>query len=428
MKDLSYYKKLGFENIFSWNQEDLSGFLIWDQVEAFKPRGDLEPDLWKNSKNEFQKYNKYRSFLNIYDKVFEKLWFKNNKKVKKVLFYNTKYPKLILEGKKNFSVGLIATSKKDRLFCLKNFIEYANVNDLYQYIYYYLKERKIDYLHQLVKKTEEKLKALNPDYVVLWIDNFPIERAVVLACKKLGIPTLEIQHGLYHLNLRLTSGKMVDYLLVWGQYFKDLYIKQNIKKPEEIYILGYPYGIRQINKPKLEEKKKYTVYYLGQSYEKFTKEVLGLKLKTLTELNEICRNLNVEFFFRPHPLNNRELLKSKLPEISFTPKQEKIFNTIAKGDIFVAFNSTTLVEAAMRSKITLQLINYPLAADNFEKMGACTKSFQNIGQLREYLQKIIKDPNLNKIKFKFNNYYIETRYNAAQRFAEILNQINNKQL
>ncbi len=437
MKNLSYYKKLGFENAFSWKQEDFSGFLVWDQVEAFKPIGDLRPGILQGAKKMTQKYNKYKFILDFSDRFFQKLWLKNNKKDKKILFQNSKYLKLILESKKHYPIGLMVEGKKDRLFALKNFIGYLNMNDLSQYVYYYLKEKNIDYLYQLVRKTEEKLGVLKPKYVVLWSDVFPIEKAIILVCKKFGIPTLEVQHGTpqSYTSSITTSGKMVDYLLVWGQYFKDLYIRQKIKKPEEIYILGYPYGIYE-SKPrtflgekvrgKSKEKKKCIVYYLDENDEKYSKELLNLKLKTLTELNRICEKLNIEFFCRPHPRGDRELMKSKLPEVRFTPKDEEIFDTIDKGDIFISLYSTSLIEAAMRSKITLQLMNYPMSVDNFEKLGACTKSFQNIEQLSVYLQKIVRASHLSKVKFKFNNYYVETRYNPGQRFVEILNQINNK--
>ena len=29
-RDLSYYSKLGFDNLYSWREEDISQFLIWD--------------------------------------------------------------------------------------------------------------------------------------------------------------------------------------------------------------------------------------------------------------------------------------------------------------------------------------------------------------------------------------------------------------
>ncbi len=425
MKNLSYYNKLGFEDAFSWKQKDSPGFFLLDG--EFKSVESLQLSILQGAKKIMQGYNKYKFALNFYDRFFQKLCFKNNKKGKKILFHSMRYSDLILESKKHYPLGLMIEGKKDRWFSLKNFTGYLNTSDLYQYVYYYMKEKNIDYLYQLVEKLEEKLEVLRPNYVVLWSNGFPIEKAIVLVCKKFGISTLLIQHGAFQSSTFSSMGseKMaVDYLLVWGQYFKDLYVKENIRKPEEIYILGYPY---KICKPKLKKKKKYTVCYLGHPFEKDNKELLNLKLKTLTELNKICEKLNIEFFCRLHPRDNRNLLKSKAPDIRFAPKNERLFDTIAKGDIFISFSSTSLIEAAMRGKISLQLMNYPLHRDNLEKLGACTRSFQNIEQLSEYLQKVIRDSHLKENKFEFNNYYIETRYNPGQRFAEILNQIENKQ-
>lgn len=420
MRTLSYYKNLGLGDPFSWKPEDFSRFLIWDQIEAFKVEGDLEPNFLQGTKKIAQKYNKYRFFLNFYDNFFQKLWFRNSKKGKKILFHTIRYPAIILESKKYQPTGLIVEGKIDRFFAMKNFIGYLNINDLSQYVYFYLKEKNIDYLYQLVKKLEERLRILKPDYVVLWNDNFPIERAIVLVCKKLGIRTLEIQHGAFQLSLLLTSGRMVDYFLVWGQYFKDMYVRENIREPEEIYILGYPYGI---NKPKSREGERYTVCYLGQNVEAYRKEMIIIKLKTIDELDRVCKKLNINFVYRPHPRTKRELITKNLPQVKLTPENEKIFETIDKGDIFISFQSTSLIEAAMRSKVALQLMNYPLGSDNFEELGACTKSFQNIEQLSEYLQKIVKDSRLIKVESEFNNYYTETRYNPGQRFLEIIKEI-----
>jgi len=424
MKNLSYYQKIGFKDPFSWTEEDFSNFLIGDQVEAVKYEGDLWIPLLNNEKKASQKYDKYKFILNVCDIFFQKMCFRGRKNKKRILFQTIRYPSLILKIKKHYNIGLIAEGKKDRLFSLKSFIGYFSVNDLHKYVYGYLKEKKIDYLYQLVLKLEKKILRLKPDYVVLWDDNLPFERAIVLVCKKNNIPVIEIQHGIYQSSLPLTTGKMVDYLFVWGKYFKDLYVNRGIRKPENVYVLGCPYKFHKI---KSKEKKKCVVYYLGQNIEAYNKGLLALKIETLKKLNQICKELNIDFFYRPHPTNDRELTKSKIPEVNFVSQEENIFDTISNGDIFISFSSSSLIQAAMQSKITLQLINYPLAVDNFEKLGICTKSFKEFNQIKEYLQEITRNNNLNKVNFEFNDYYIETKYDLEQRFIDILNQINKKE-
>jgi hypothetical protein len=424
MKDLSYYKKLDFNKIYSWKPEDFSGFLIWDQINAFKSAkdgGDLEPAFLNYFEKITKKYDRYKFFLAVADYFFKKLWLKNNKKNGRILFHTTKYDYIISAAKKHLPSGFLAGGRADRLFAFKNFLGYINISDLSWHLWYYFKEKDISYLHQLIKKLEEKLSILKPDYVVLNNDGFPIERAIILACKKLGICTIEIQHGQIFKHL-LFGGRVVDYFLVWGQYYKDLYVNEKQRKPEEIYILGYPY---KICKSKTKNKK-YKVYYLGQNIETFRADLTYLKLKTINELDKLCKDLNMDFVYRPHPRTKREFIKNNLPQVKITPENEELSKSINNGDIFISFYSTSLIETAMRSKIALQLINYPITTENFEEFGGCTKSFRNIGQLKDYLKEITKDNNFDKLKPGFNNNYVETRYDPGMRFLEIIKEINVK--
>jgi hypothetical protein len=433
-RTLSYYEKLGFDNLFSWREKDLSQFLIFDYLDTFQAMG------WNNIKNllmekikiAVQKYDKYRFAIEladrIYNDLFIKLLFKSNKKNEKILFKDKKCFSIISEVKKYYPIDIIVTEKKDRLFAFKNFLEYINMADLYLFIYRYLVEKNGKYLNELIKKTKEKIQKINPNYIILSNDILPIERAIVAVSKNLRICTLAIQHGLYQSNSILPDGRVADYILVWGEYFRDLYVKSGFSKPEEIYILGYPYLIEK-KKVNHTENKHYIAYYLGGDFENFKKDFLSIKLETIKNIYKICNDLNIKFIYRPHPGDDRQMLKSKLPEVSFTSENEEITETFNKGDIFIAYNSTSLVEAAMRSKVCLQLINYPqpINTDNFEKLGICSKSFRKIKELAEYLEKLVKSPDLSEFKSKFNKNYIEISYNPNKRFLEILDDIKNNE-
>ena len=408
------------KKILGWSEREISQFLIWDYIENFNKikyynTQDFLSDRYKTFT---QKCKRYKFALDFLDSFFLKLYLKNKKEEKRILFQNIKYSEIILETKKYYSPFLMANGK-ERLFALKNRIGYLGIDNLYQYVYNYLIGKDIKYLYQLNQEVEKRLKLLRPNYIVLWNDVLPIERATILASRKLGITTLEIQHGIYQSNYPLINGRVADYILVWGQSFKDLYIKKGARKSEEIYILGYPH---LIEKPGLNQRKKrdYTVYYLGQNFEDFNKELININLKTVNVLNKICTNLGIKFIYRPHPGENVIALKKKLLNISFAADKEDLIETINNGDIFISFNSTALIEAAMRSKVCLQLVNYPLDTDNFERLGVCTKSFRTIKALEEYLVKIINLPDLNNFKPKFNNNYINISYNPGQRFLEIL--------
>lgn len=133
--------------------------------------------------------------------------------------------------------------------------------------------------------------------------------------------------------------------------------------------------------------------------------------------------MGMRFIYRPHPGDDLAILKKQLPNVVFCPKGEKLEDSFKKGDIFVSCSSTTLVEAAMRSKISLQLMNYPGARNNFEKLGVCSKTIETITGLENYLKKIIDAPNLGMFEPKFNNDYIDISHDPGDRFIKIINQI-----
>ena len=421
-----------FSSISEWDEKKIAQFLIWDHVENMSKIGpsDFRKLLTRDYRVITKKYKKYKIIIglidNLYNNFFLRLAKEQRNANKKILFgIGVKYPSIILKTKKHHSLELIVRGERGRLFSAKNFISYISITDLIPYVYYFFSEEKMKYLYQIVKKMEEKLGAAKPDYIVLVSDEPPLERAIVLASKKLGIVTLEIQHGAYSPTLPLTTGKVADYVLVWGEYFKDLYVKRGLRKPEEVYVLGYPY---LIEKPKLDYRKKrhYTVCYLGENFEKYNKDLLNIKLETISSLYKTCNRWGLTFIYRPHPGEDRKMLKDRLREVIITPKGENLEKTFKKGDIFISFSSTALIEAALRSKIALQLMNYPWKGDNFEKLGVCSKSFKTIRKLDEYFKELAKAPGLNEFKPKFNNNYIETRYNPCKRFLEILDDIGKK--
>ena len=360
-----------------------------------------------------------RIFLTYYSKK------KSSRNRKKILFRPFKYYNIILEAKKHHQVGLFVHGNYDRLFALRHGMGYVATSDLDQYVLAYLEQKDITCLYRLINAVEKKLVSAKPDYIVLWTDILPIERTIALVAKKLGIATLEIQHGLEDSFWPIESGKVVDYVLVWGRYFIDLYAKQNIRKPQDLYTVGYPY-VSPNNPGTVKHHNPYVVYYLGANLEVYNDAFLNVKVQTIKKLDEICKALGMPFFYRPHPGDDRELLQKHLPGISFTNPSEGLQEAFTCADIFISFQSSALVESSMRSKVSLQLLNYPIESDNFEKLGVCSKSCVTIEALGDYLKKIVDAKNLDAFKIKFNNGYVETRYNPAERFLEIIQEIEKK--
>ena len=414
---------------FDWDDRKISQFIVWDYIENMEKINfyDVQNLLTNDFLIATSKYKKYKIIIDLIDNVYNNFFLKltkgRNIVDRKILFdVRVKYPSIIVETKKNYLTSMIVRGRKDRLFATKNFIKYKSFTDLYQFVYNYLTQKNEHYLYALIKNIEEKIRTVNPDYIVLWNDSLPIERAIVLVSRKLGIITIDIQHGIYQSTSVLTEERAADYVMVWGQYFKDLYVKNGVRKPEEVYVLGYPYLIKR-HKSDHRKKRHYAVCYLGEDFERYNKDLLDIKLETISNLYKICNHLGLKFIYRPHPGDDRRLLKSKLPDVYFTQEREKIDKTFREEDVFISFNSTALIEAAIRSKVCLQLMNFPMKTDDFEELGVCSKAFKTIEEIENYLTKIANSPNLDDFKPKFNNHYVDLSYNPGKRFLEILDDI-----
>jgi hypothetical protein len=276
-----------------------------------------------------------------------------------------------------------------------------------------------DTLKRGLKILENIFNHINPDIIVLDNDLFPLYRAVTLVAREIGIPTVEIQHGIYQHDY-IPTGREADYVFVWGKRFKDIYLKNKIKDPDKIKILGYPYHIEKYDSS--NEGKK-LVTYLGQNLEVYDKELVSIKIGTIQNLKKICDNLNFDFIYRPHPGDNLSLLRPELENVNFTPPGEILQETIKKGDIFISFNSSTLIEANLSSKLSIQLKNYSLPTDDLEKLGACSKSVETFDELEEYLKKV-KNRELSSFYRPVKESYIKIPSpNPRRRFLELIKDI-----
>ncbi len=418
------------------NVKNIEHFLIWEYLEIPKKMkwGNYQSNWEKSLKKASNgKYERFKIFLKYFDKLYNfiqnkllaKLYSKKKQNI--ICFGITKYENVVIEAKKYYLLNLAVGGKRDRFFAVKHMIGYFPINRYGKLISKYIIEKEVKHLYELIDLIEIDLINIKPNFIILGNDCLPIERALVLVGKKLKIPTIVIQHGMYYLEFPDSDGKVADYILAWGKYLKDFYIKNSFRKPDDVYILGYPHKIDK-NNMFSKDNNKHTVCYLGQKWEKYSNALFEAKIDTIKKLNDVCSKLGIDFIYRPHPGENIELINNEISHIKFTQKGEKLIDTIKKNDIFISFNSTALVEAFMYSKICIQLLSLSLSVANFEKLGICNKTFKDVKDLENYL-KIIADSNfkeLDKFRKKFNNDYIDITHEPSKRFLEILEDIKRK--
>ncbi len=337
---------------------------------------------------------------------------------RRVLFQSPRFHPILLEARREYQTGLIASGFKDRLYAARRGMGYVPIDDLPPFVFHYFEDGNEDHLHDFHERMVAKLSRARPDYIVLWNDSLPVERGIILASRDLGITTINVQDGIYQEG-QFTHGQAADHVFVWGRYFRRMYLKNGKRKGSQVHVLGYPFLLER-EEDRERGRQKPTVAYLGQNLEAYLRDLLPIKVETIQAMHHISRALGFRFFYRPHPGDNREMLRKRLPDVLMTSPRESLAESIQRGTIFVSFNSTALIEAAMHGKMAIQLRNFPLQTDNFQDLGIVHRSLRTLEQLESYLVQLSRQEGALDLGFAFNQDYIEITGSPGARFIELL--------
>jgi hypothetical protein len=170
--------------------------------------------------------------------------------------------------------------------------------------------------------------------VVLKNDQLPLERAIILTCRKLGIPTVVVQHGLMNpLSERfLNVGDWADHRVVWGKYFARMMEANGL----DARVWTYP---RVITKAPPTQK---SVCLLGP-----------MPREDVRVVRRACRSLGVPLSYKLHP--SAEKVTRKKHGARVIPNNPTIWNSIGANSIFFSQMSTGLVEAGLAGRTAIQI-------------------------------------------------------------------------
>lgn len=390
----NYYIKKGFSDIHELNLN-----LLKRQYESSFLINKARSNIYRFSgfKKNFVNEDNFKVLFTIPPSKFRSIYFELSKKT-----------------------TLLLTSFSRDVFLKKN-IYFVDLFSIFSRLYRALLLDNDEVIDQSLTELLETLELWDPSLILVDNDALPDKRALIYVANELGIPTVEIQHGVYQSDY-LPTGRYVDYVFVWGKFFKRLYLKSKIKSKSQIKILGYPYDIKNdIKKRNKRINDRPLVYYLGQNFECYNRDLIRYKIKTLKELDEIFDELGFNFYYKPHPSDEMEIITKNLPHLKISSLD--LFETFKEGDIFISFNSTALVEASIYNKITFQLINYPIPTENYEEIGACYKSCGSVDEIYKYLT---EKCNFNEIEdFTVSRDYIEIpEPNPGKRFLELISELD----
>jgi hypothetical protein len=206
------------------------------------------------------------------------------------------------------------------------------------------------FLYDILHKIKPKAVLIRCGY-----GRFPM--ALAQACRELGIPSIELQHGLitsylpaYRRATPSTNRDCVpEYLLAHGEIYADMVRDGNLFEKDKVVTTGYPYLQRTL----LERKKTPS---LKQSLSPYSKNILftsqwivaeEIKIFVLKVADHLEQaHMGIGILFKPHPYDKNDYTDlRKNNHIVLIDKYEDTFKLFSVADIHSTVYSTSGLEA-----------------------------------------------------------------------------------
>ena len=220
-------------------------------------------------------------------------------------------------------------------------------------------------LNFIKKKNIEHLICGHPTILMTFISFF---------LSKLGKKVITLQHGIYNLNeykVLWFEKEIATHIIVYGQYFKNLYQSQGVS--EEKLIIGNPYfksdiGSKEVSKIRFEQNKCKKAVFIGQQFYKVLPEVKEPYNKSISNLADFLMRKNISVYYKPHPRERikESLTKENISRLNFFLEKKDSDLSFDDFDLYYSVNSTLLVETYLQKKKCFQIhVPYHFKLDNF---------------------------------------------------------------
>ncbi len=259
----------------------------------------------------------------------------------------------------------------------KDFFSFMNINflsfmkNIFNEIF--LEPNLPTYL-KLFSNLELFLKEHRPTKIIQVYETGPYAKVFEFVSKKLGITTIGIQHGIIYdnnpdyfhkeilTNFFLLGNPLPDKIWVFGEYYKNILIKNGIYSENNISVIGNPsfYKLHQINKINTRKtlqsnyNKENKITILFPLSFRLSKKENNPDLILLKFLNEQLKNRNdILLLIRPHPGDISDIIKI-LSEFSssFILSSRSLIEDLLISDLIITVTSTVGFDAVFMKKPT----------------------------------------------------------------------------
>jgi hypothetical protein len=262
-------------------------------------------------------------------------------------------------------------------------------------------------------------------------------QAVIYSAKKLGIPTIELQHGIinrkhpaYNLFIKLDSSFFPNYLLTFGVDVKKIFNENNyFINNENVIPVGSMYldyiniKYKASNDIKIKFntlRKRYKLMVAVASQWTVEKKLIKF-LKKSAPLNK-----NILFIFIPRDLK-KDYSFAKFPDNIIILKDLNVYQIIKESDFHATVYSTTALEAPALG-IPNILINIDgLAEKHFSEILVDRKITKFVNNEKEFLELIInwQPPSKSEIIKLHDGFYKQNHKDNIGRAIKLIHNENN---
>ena len=388
---------------------------VFSYLKTRSERG--EPDLERTYIQGLQTFaQRYRRYNALF-RPLETLNAKTGRPVD-ILFMGVKFADLILFMNARYRVSVVVQGQRDLLWCLRHKLSFLltwkwRAALLQAYASQDAAHGQVD---GVVADIAATLSRLEPRALVLENDSLFLERAFVRAARAADLPSFTVQDGLFMSAAppHVMHGHLTDYMLVWGDFFKNLYVHKGILPPERIEVLGYPYVPAE--QRGTTHRDGVSVCIVGQPFENYDEALRKPRYEMVSHVMAACEAAGLSVVYRPHPAENREAVERAFPNLTMTKPLEGLQETIHNNAVFFSLTSTALVEAALQGKVAVQVRNRHFVADDFETLGVCKSIEDDVATITEFL----REQKVSLGTFPVNPVYIDTSGQPGERLSEIL--------
>jgi hypothetical protein len=224
----------------------------------------------------------------------------------------------------------------------------------------------------ILKRVERKLNGITFNAFICSFP-MPICYFIALVLKERKTKIFTFQHGIYladYYRANFFEKQIADYNLVWGQVYKDCYIRNGISKKNIIIVNAI------INKNNNRDTNKTGVnpVFLGQQLYKVLPRIFTEYNNTISNLIDFYAKHNIQLKYKPHPREDIKMSLSKInrSRLYFYEKkrvQNDFFNSITHA---FSVNSTALIQALCLGVKCCQILNPGIPNIDFTKYTSIT--------------------------------------------------------